>query len=956
MSKSGIRRLVDYFLVVTFEKQLDSNQVSDSKTNNNSSNTPEFQPIIASRYPLEDHVGTPLHESVTCFCHPQGNVKPRKAPPNLPKVHYFVMTGARGGLMYGTCLTIYEPYISPVNDSSVPESATTTGTTATTDNEAPTSTWYLPKCICLLSSFPYLIAFREYLIQLQRLISSGEMTVPIERYITNICYEVPAPPPGSLEIQTSILDSVITFWSLPHNLPIAWVSLPFSTLFECLNTDNILSIWLALVLERQVLFTSTQLSLLTLCCEILTSLLFPFKWSHAYIPVLPKFLIPILSAPMPFLCGIHKENLPEALLNVSSECIIVDLDKNNINVGPMTPDIPCLPIDYENALRYMLEKHAGRYFREARSFTKNENLFDKGIPLANDLKKIGQHVWESKLMLYDDASMLAFTNKTKSDYLNGSTGLGQDFVDSAYHDKTGEEFPLSPSSSSHGIQKQSNWDAVQETFLSFFICVLRNYREYMIYPSKAKDDEHVASYDGAGFLSKNFVKSERYDARDFLNQLLGTQMWDEFATKRLYGSSSPDVIFFDDAVNRFSKISTASLFMGRRKLSMDKYLEKSHNMRKNKSSWASLQHTRAISLKFKDNTENVDEYLLQSAKLRSRLKTMVSPEPLLPELGLKDDRSQRKHSDQTYIYKEFPSQWNISLLGNPRPLPLAALSEFDNQRENTVKFRRRKITEEDFSISPQDPTTLAEIATFTLFFVSFTSVVGHLILVPSESSNGTHLPTPIPTIGDGLLKSNVSITSPKSTLEGIDLSKQVDSDGSSGDLTKNKQNETQDDIRSDDKQLSPRFETSRIRFQHSRKYLEIEESKAKAKAALGIAFDILECMKLRNLKADPESYQCLMEACGKCGDTKRVSQLLVRMHEDGIVADSAVYSSLVTAFSSDTVLNTANLGPKETALPGRIFSHLASFFTLLLCISILFHFKKSGPTVFRLQLIGINCP
>ena len=840
--------------------------------------------------------------------------------------------------MYGTCLTIYEPYKLPSEQP--PESASASTSTA---ESAPTSTFYLPKCICLLSSFPYLIAFREYLIQLQRLISSGEMSIPVERYITNICYEVPAPPPGSLEVQTSILDSIITFWSLPYNLPIPWVSLPFSVLFECLNTDNILSIWLAIVLERQVLFTSTQLSLLTLCCEILISLLFPLKWSHAYIPVLPKFLIPILSAPMPFICGIHKENLPEALLNVSSECIIVDLDKNNINMGPMTPDIPCLPLDYEDALRYMLEKHAGRYFREARSLTKNENLFEKGVPLANDLKRIGQAVWESKLMLYDDASTLVFTPNAKSDYLNGSTGLGPDFVDSLHNNQsTGDD-----SSSSQAMKKQSNWDAVQESFLSFFICVLRNYREYMIYPSKARGSENVASYDGAGFLSKNFVKAERHDIRDFLNQFLGTQMWDEFVTKRLYGSSSPDVIFFDDAVNRFSKMSTASLFMGRRRFSMDKYLENSTTRQKSKYNWASLQHRAAAGLNLSP-TEKVDEYLLQSARVRSRLKTLVSPEPVLSDFIHKEDQSEKSPSNQLYIFKDFPWQWDMALLGSPRPLPPAVFTEFDNQRENTVKFRRRTTTEEDYSVSIQDPTALAEIATFTLFFVSFTSVVGHLILVPSESVNGKHFPAPIPTIGDGHLKNNIPISSPRSTLEGMESS-EVNTDSSMGEISTNL-SDVQKDVHSSTNPVSPaspRYETSRMRFRHSRKYLEIEESKAKAKAALGLAFDILECMKMRCLKADPESYQFLMDACGKCGDTKRVSQLLVRMHEDGIVADSAVYSSLVTAFSSDTVLNTTAMGVDESSLPGTIyFLNVFHMFVLSLFHHNFFFVQRVGKRCF----------
>ena len=160
---------------------------------------------------------------------------------------------------------------------------------------------YLPKCLVILSMHPYLVAFREYLTQLHRLSkmaspmiadvnnggglgnnngdaavgsSSGDnsnssnnngiiqltntdntenkllkaaMSLPIERYITNFCSELPAPPPGSFEVQTTILNSVISIWSPPNNMPIAWVSLPFSHLFQCLDVDNVLKVWTALV-------------------------------------------------------------------------------------------------------------------------------------------------------------------------------------------------------------------------------------------------------------------------------------------------------------------------------------------------------------------------------------------------------------------------------------------------------------------------------------------------------------------------------------------------------------------------------------------------------------------------------------------------------------------------------------------------------------------------------------
>ena len=172
--------------------------------------------------------------------------------------------------MYGTCLTLWEPF-------TIPGRKKNSGSEDQENHDV-----FLPKCVVLLSTYPYLMAFREYLTQLNRLSKVGEMTLPIERYITNICCEIPAPPPGSFEVQTTILDSIIKIWSPPHNQPIAYVSLPFSHLFECLDIDNIILVWHCLTLERQVLLTSTQLSILTTCSEILLSMLFPMRWSHAY--------------------------------------------------------------------------------------------------------------------------------------------------------------------------------------------------------------------------------------------------------------------------------------------------------------------------------------------------------------------------------------------------------------------------------------------------------------------------------------------------------------------------------------------------------------------------------------------------------------------------------------------------------------------------------------------------
>lgn len=113
------------------------------------------------------------------------------------------------------------------------------------------------------------------------------------------------------------------------------------------------------------------------------------------------------------------------------------------------------------------------------------------------------------------------------------------------------------------------------------------------------------------------------------------------------------------------------------------------------------------------------------------------------------------------------------------------------------------------------------------------------------------------------------------------------------------------------KTSTPKKTPVRHRFNDKLSTLKIMEAKETSKAELGIAFEMLKMMKERGLSADPEAYQCLIDACGRCGDTDRATQLLSRMHEDGIVADGVVYSSLVAAFSAENAWKQASGDVRE---------------------------------------------
>ena len=54
------------------------------------------------------------------------------------------------------------------------------------------------------------------------------------------------------------------------------------------------------------------MELIGFVCEALTSLLFPFRWLHVYVPLLPEQLTDFLLSPTPFLIGIPSEYIHKA--------------------------------------------------------------------------------------------------------------------------------------------------------------------------------------------------------------------------------------------------------------------------------------------------------------------------------------------------------------------------------------------------------------------------------------------------------------------------------------------------------------------------------------------------------------------------------------------------------------------------------------------------------------------
>jgi len=112
-------------------------------------------------------------------------------------------------------------------------------------------------------------------------------------------------------------------------------------LFRALNAEQVIDIFLALLLEKKVLLISKYKALLTHASVALTSFLFPLSWKHVLIPILPKIMTDVLEAPVPFLIGIDPmiQN-DDPNFEIPNEVSRVDLDNGFISLRDVKPKFP----------------------------------------------------------------------------------------------------------------------------------------------------------------------------------------------------------------------------------------------------------------------------------------------------------------------------------------------------------------------------------------------------------------------------------------------------------------------------------------------------------------------------------------------------------------------------------------------------------------------------------------
>ncbi|XP_032700854.1 DENN domain-containing protein 4B isoform X4 [Lontra canadensis] len=127
-------------------------------------------------------------------------------------------------------------------------------------------------------------------------------------------------------VQMSPYDNLLLCQPVSSPLPLSGAS--FLQLLQSLGPELAITLLLAVLTEHKLLVHSLRPDLLTSVCEALVSMTFPLHWQCPYIPLCPLVLADVLSAPVPFIVGIHSSYFD--LHDPPADVICVDLDTNTL--------------------------------------------------------------------------------------------------------------------------------------------------------------------------------------------------------------------------------------------------------------------------------------------------------------------------------------------------------------------------------------------------------------------------------------------------------------------------------------------------------------------------------------------------------------------------------------------------------------------------------------------------
>ncbi|KAJ3671152.1 hypothetical protein LUZ60_008578 [Juncus effusus] len=321
MSSSG--RVFEYFVVCGLGPEI----TSVYNVKGYQGNEERYCPSYIDQFPPDNHglYPPPPPQLPTCVLpagvaiHSSG-LDPKDSS-TFPRSYPIVLTEGDGSKCYVSCIAFRDPICQDIIES----------------YQIPSNS-FADKCICLVSHSPSFGVLREALEELFVVcFSPSGCSKPVWEIINYMVSKVPLPTPGKVRVLFSLENRLLSVEAPPkETLPHADIS--FQPLVQCLDVDNLIQLFTAVLLERRILLRSNKYTLLTLVSEAICHLIYPLRWQHVYIPLVFFSGIDYIDAPTPYMMGLHS-GVDTSLMTMDG-VVVVDLEYNRITTTEEIPGIP----------------------------------------------------------------------------------------------------------------------------------------------------------------------------------------------------------------------------------------------------------------------------------------------------------------------------------------------------------------------------------------------------------------------------------------------------------------------------------------------------------------------------------------------------------------------------------------------------------------------------------------
>ena len=128
------------------------------------------------------------------------------------------------------------------------------------------------------------------------------------------------------------------------------------------GTYAVVSLFAALLMERRVVISGSDLRRVSQAVVAANASMYPLAWQHIYLPLMPRAFVDYLTAPMPFLVGLHSSLVPEMRALPTEDIFHLDLDSGECSHFP--EDLDSMPTRTTQTLQSALKK--AERWRQAR--------------------------------------------------------------------------------------------------------------------------------------------------------------------------------------------------------------------------------------------------------------------------------------------------------------------------------------------------------------------------------------------------------------------------------------------------------------------------------------------------------------------------------------------------------------------------------------------------------------